>query len=354
MDKVNASHKWFWLTLTLISVGLVYLLSPILTPFFIGVILAYLGNPLVTWLTRWHLPRTLAVIVFFSVIVVVLLLLVLLLLPSLEQQITLLISQLPLMVEWVQFQAIPWITQHLGMDETVNLSNLSTVASQHWQQAGGFAGQLVKTISQSSVAIVVWLANLVLVPVVAFYLLRDWQSVLDNVHRLIPLKFEPKVLQLANECHAVLGGFLRGQLLVMVSLGAIYTFGLWLVGVNLAVLIGFVSGLVSIVPYLGFFIGVLLATIAALFQFGEWLPVLLVWVVFSIGTTIESAVLTPWLVGDRIGIHPVAVIFAIMVGGLLFGFLGILLALPGAAVLMVVLRHLTHRYMASSVYQQSI
>jgi predicted PurR-regulated permease PerM len=344
-------YKWFWLTVTLVTIGLVYLLSPILMPFFLALIIAYLGNPFVTWLTHWHIPRTLAVVIFFGIIIVVVLLMVLLLLPVLEQQLSLLISQLPAILEWLQQQAIPWVTRSLGIEETINLSSLSSVISQHWQQAGGIVGQLVKTVSQSGVAVIVWLANLVLVPVVAFYLLRDWQSVVTNLCKLIPRKFEPTALQLMSECNAVLRGFLRGQLLVMLGLGVIYTFGLWLAGLNLAVLIGFVSGIVSIVPYLGFFIGIMLGTIAALFQFGEWMPLIYVWIVFSIGTTIESAVLTPWLVGDRIGIHPIAVIFAIMVGGYLFGFLGILLALPAAAVLMVMLRHLNQRYIASNVYQ---
>jgi predicted PurR-regulated permease PerM len=344
-------YKWFWLTVALVTAGLLYLLSPILMPFFLALILAYLGNPFVTWLTRWYIPRTLAVVIFFAILVVTILMLVLLLLPVLEHQLSLLISQLPAILEWLQQQAIPWVTRALDIEETINLSSLSSMISQHWQQAGGFAGQLVKTVSQSGVALIIWLANLVLVPVVAFYLLRDWRSVVTNMCKLIPRKYEPEALQLMTECNAVLRGFLRGQLLVMLGLGVIYTFGLWLVGLNLAVLIGFVSGIVSIVPYLGFFIGIMLATIAALFQFGEWMPLIYVWIVFSVGSTIEGAVLTPWLVGDRIGIHPIAVIFAIMVGGYLFGFLGILLALPAAAVLMVMLRHLNQRYVASAVYR---
>jgi predicted PurR-regulated permease PerM len=195
-----------------------------------------------------------------------------------------------------------------------------------------------------------WVAKIALVPVLTFYFLRDWRSLLTNLQALLPRPLEPVILRLAKEADEVLGGFLRGQLSVMMSLGAIYATGLTLVGIQFGFLIGFVAGLVSFVPYLGAFIGVSAALIAAMVQYGDSTHLLLVLLVFGIGQMSESFLLTPWLVGDRIGLHPVAVIFSILAGGQLFGFLGVLLALPTAAVAMVGLRFAHQRYTESHLY----
>jgi predicted PurR-regulated permease PerM len=198
--------------------------------------------------------------------------------------------------------------------------------------------------------VVGWVLNLVMVPVVAFYLLRDWDDLVERIHALIPRSIEPVVARLARESDDVLGAFLRGQLSVMLVLGAFYGIGLWLVGVSIGPLIGMIAGLISFVPYLGAITGVVMGVIAALVQYQDWAHVLLVLGVFAIGQTLEGYVLVPKLVGDKIGLHPVAVIFAVLAGGELFGFLGVLLALPAASVVMVVLRYLYERYTASELY----
>ena len=180
--------------------------------------------------------------------------------------------------------------------------------------------------------------------------MRDWDSLMARLVALVPRDMEREVRRLAGECDEVLSAFLRGQMLIMVILGLVYAIGLFFVGLDLAFLIGMIAGLASIVPYLGFIVGFGAAAVAALFQFGD--PLMLVWVlaVFGVGQALEGMVLTPLLVGDRIGLHPVAVIFAILAGGQLFGFVGILLALPVAAVVMVFVRHLHGRYLASEYY----
>jgi predicted PurR-regulated permease PerM len=195
-----------------------------------------------------------------------------------------------------------------------------------------------------------WFANLVLIPVVTFYLLRDWDRIVQGVHESLPRSWEPTVVRLVRECDEVIGAFIRGQLLVMLALGACYTVGLLLVGLDLALLIGTLAGLASVVPYLGLVLGLGAASIAALVQFGEWLPVAWVVAVFLVAQLAEGMYLTPRLVGDRIGMHPVLVIFAVMAGGQLFGFTGVLLGLPVAAVVLVLLRHVHERYRASSLY----
>ena len=197
-----------------------------------------------------------------------------------------------------------------------------------------------------------WLMNLVLIPVVTFYLLRDWDLLIKGIRGLLPRKIEPTVSQLAGEINEVLGAFVRGQLMVMFALGVIYTAGLWLIGLDLAFIIGMGAGLLSVVPYLGTVVGLLAAVLAAIFQFQDLFHTVMVLLVFGAGQMLEGMVLTPKLVGDRIGLHPVAVIFAVLAGGQLFGFLGILLALPVASALNVLVRHLRDKYTKSTLYHE--
>ncbi len=217
---------------------------------------------------------------------------------------------------------------------------------------GDVAGVLLGKVTSSGIGIALWLTNLVLVPVVAFYLLRDWDRLVATIDRMLPRSIQPTIAHLARESDAILGAFVRGQLLVMLALGAFYGAGLAVVGLNVGPLIGMVAGLLSFVPYLGFIIGFVAAIIAALVQFGDWAHVLAVCGVFVVGQLLEGYVLVPKLVGDKIGLHPVAVIFAVMAGGYLFGFLGVLLALPAASVIMVLLRYLLERYRLSELYNE--
>jgi predicted PurR-regulated permease PerM len=214
---------------------------------------------------------------------------------------------------------------------------------------------LLGFIGHSGAALVGFIMNLVLVPIITLYLLIDWKTLLDRIHGLIPRAYEKTVAQLATQSNTVLSGFLRGQFLVMLSLGIIYSVGLKIIGLEYAILIGMIAGLLSFVPYLGFIVGLLIAGVAMFLQMPTWsvMPMFYVLIVFGIGQIVESVLLTPWLVGDRIGLHPVAVIFAVMAGGHLFGFTGVLLALPIAAVIVVLLRYAHEQYVKSSVYDES-
>lgn len=345
------THKWQLLALTVLLGGLLYLLAPVLTPFAAAALFAYLGDPLVDRLQARRLSRGSAVSIVFLLMTLAVVGAVLLLIPLLRTQMAAFGEKLPVFAEWVQNTALPWIEVQTGFSlDHLKTENLVALAKDYWQEAGQAAGQVFTHLSRSSLAVLGFLANLALIPVVSFYLLRDWDELLGRVRELLPRSVEPTVVQLAGEADAVLGSFLRGQLSVMLSLGAIYSIGLWLVGIDLALLIGMLAGLVSFVPYLGMIIGLGAALIATLVQHGDLFHIVLVCAVFGAGQTIESFLLTPWLVGDKIGMHPVAVIFAIMAGGQLFGFLGVLLALPVAAVVMVVLRWLHARYTESSLY----
>lgn len=352
---MSASSRWLIFAGVVLTGILVYLLAPVITPFLVGALLAYLGDPLADRLEAKKLSRTVAVVIVFVVIFFVVLLIPVVLLPLIEQQFSALATNFPKYIDWIQLNVVPFISQLLNIDPTVlNTETLKQSIVGSWREVGGFAGNIVGGITKSSVVLATWLANLVLVPVVTFYLLRDWDVLIDRIRHLLPRASEPTVVRLSKECDEVLGQFLRGQLTVMVALGIVYTFGLWIVGLDLALLVGMTAGIVSFVPYLGFIVGIVFAGIAAMMQFGDMTYLLYVAIVFGVGQALEGMLLTPLLVGDKIGLHPVAVIFAVMAGGQLFGFVGVLLALPVAAVVVVLLRHIHELYRSSEIYGEQV
>ncbi|EKT4484962.1 AI-2E family transporter [Pseudomonas putida] len=345
-------RRWIWLGAALLVAALLYSLHNILTPFLVGILLAYLADPLVDRLERLGLSRTWGVVVVFSLFTLLMLALLLVLVPMLAKQLVRLYELAPQMLDWLEQVALPWVQSRLGLaDGFWKFDKIKAAIGAHMGQTTDIVGMLLSQATASSLALMAWLANMVLIPVVGFYLLRDWDLMMGKLRSLLPRQREPQVMGLAGECHEVLGAFVRGQLMVMVALGIIYSAGLMLVGLELGLLIGMLAGLAAIVPYMGFIIGIGAALVAGLFQFGgDLYPMLGIVAVFMVGQALEGMVLTPLLVGDRIGLHPVAVIFAILAGGELFGFTGVLLALPVAAVIMVLLRHAHDLYKESDMY----
>lgn len=343
-----------WTLLATVAAGgfLIYLLQPILAPFLTGALLAYLGSPLVDRLDARRVPRTLAVSGVFGLVIAALAALVLVLIPLIGSQIEYLQRTLPALLAWLQETSGPWLESAFGIDpdNVIDLKAIGTLIADHWRESGNIARAIIERGTQSGLAFTGFLLNLILTPVVAFYLMRDWHTVLTRIQALLPRSIAATVSQLAQECNDVLGAFLRGQLLVMLMLATFYASALWLLGLDLALLVGLVAGLFSIVPYLGTIIGIAAGVIAGLFQFGEWWPLIAILVIFGVGNIAETVILQPWLVGDRIGLHPVAVIFAVLAGGQLFGFVGVLLALPAAAVIMVLLSHAHDYYRDSTWY----
>ncbi len=349
---MTSNSRWFWLALFSVTFVLLYLLAPILTPFIMGALLAYLGDPVVDRLEKFKLSRTLSVVIVFVVVFIFLLLFFLLVIPVLETQLKLLIQKLPAFLDWCLHQLQPYLKQDLDVDVSVlEVDRLKAMIGSHWSQAGGIIRALISTVSQSGMFVLGWMANIILTPVVAFYMLRDWDHFVAYINDLLPRNTEPTISRLAKESDDVLGAFLRGQLLVMLSLATIYTVGLWMVGVEFALLIGLFAGLLSFVPYLGLILGVVVAGLAVMFQTQDYTDLMLVFLVFGIAQMIEAMLLTPLLVGERIGLHPVTVIFAVLAGGQLFGFFGVLLALPIAAILAVIMRHLHSSYKESHIYR---
>jgi predicted PurR-regulated permease PerM len=336
---------------------LVYWLRPVLTPFLLGALFAYLGNPLVVRLQvegrrwKWRMSRTPAVVLVFLLLFAALALSVLMVLPLLQRELARLMEWLPQWLEWLREQALPWLQDRTGLSaDALDPGPVSGLLAEHWQQAGDWVVRALESVGRSGGLVFAWLLNLVLVPVVTFYLLRDWDRLLAGVRDLLPRSVEPRVVRIAAESDAVLATFVRGQLLVMLILSVFYAAGLWLAGLEPGIAVGVIAGLVSFVPYLGVIVGLGLGVAAVLVQGAD--PVLLFWVlaVFAAGQLLESLVLTPRIVGDRIGLHPVAVIFAVLAGGQLFGFFGVLLALPMAAVLAVGVRHARMDYHQSRLY----
>lgn len=351
---MNTFQQIFALLATGAFFLLVYLLQPILMPFLVGFVLAYLGDPLVDRFENWKINRTLGVaivfVLFFSMLVAALLILI----PMLTREVNALVRQVPAFIEWLQKTASPFFIEQFNVDPfDFSIESIREQLTGNWQQAGNIATRVFAEVTSSGFAMVGWLMNLVLIPVVAFYLMRDWDEIMVRLRELLPREMEATTVKLAKDCDEVLSAFLRGQLLIMLLLGVIYAIGLYIVGLDLALLIGMLAGLASIVPYLGFVVGILAATLAALFQFQDVIHLVYVLVVFGIGQMLEGMVLTPLLVGDRIGLHPVAVIFALLAGGQLFGFVGILLALPVAAVIMVFARYAHDRYKESHYYNRA-
>ena len=340
-----------YVVLGLLSSGyLIYLLGPILTPFLVAAMLAYLGDPLVRGLQRLKISRSWAAIWVFSLIILFLVLLALVGIPILHRQFVQLLANFPLLLESLEARWLPWLQQLVGdPDLALDLSAVKAQLTQYWQEVSQFAPNVLSLVSRSGLAVAGWLMNLILIPVVTFYLLRDWERVQEGIMQLLPKSWRGRVTLLGKECDEVISAFVRGQLLVMLALAVFYSVGLSLVGIKLALLLGLLAGLANIVPYLGFLLGIIAASVAAFFQF-QSLPVLgCVWAVFLLGQLLEGMLLTPWLVGDRIGLHPVAVIFAVLAGGQLFGPVGVLLALPVAAVIMVLLRHIHDHFWSGHV-----
>lgn len=329
-------------------------LGAILVPFVLALLLAWLGDPLVDRIQRSGRSRVTGVVLVFTLMVLLVALLLLILVPLLERQVSALVEALPTIGAWITGSAVPWIEQRTGITLAAwaDPQRLFDLVREYWQQVGGFASTMLGYVQRSGFMVVTWTVNLALLPILTFYFLRDWDSLVARVAMMVPRAHIGTVSRLARESDERLGGFLRGQFLVMLAQGVFYAIGLQLIGLRLGVLVGLIAGLISFVPYLGAVVGALLMLLAALVQAQgiDWQLLLLGTAVFTAGQLLESYVLTPRLVGDRIGLHPVAVIFAVMAGGQLFGFLGMLLALPVAAVANVLISFAYERYTASSLY----
>lgn len=337
---------------------LLYLLGPILTPFIAAAILAYICDPWVSKLSAWKIfrtltmPRALATILVMLALSSIAILLAFIMLPLLAKEINHFVTQLPHIISATQVNLLPLAQEFFGEAVQWDADTLKNLLKEHWQVAGGVAAKILPWLSGSSAILIEALLNLVLIPVVLFYLLCEWPNFMARVNSFIPRRWHSKVTEIAGEIDSVLAEFLRGQITVMLLMSVIYVIGLWAVGLEFALPIGLIAGILVFVPYVGMIIGLSLATLVAATQFGQLTGVLTVWAVFGMGQLLEGFIITPRFVGERIGLHPLAVIFSLLAFGQLFGFFGVLLALPLSAALLVGLRHARKSYLASSLYRK--
>lgn len=342
-----------WVAIGVAVIVLLNLLSPILIPFIVAALLGWLGDPVVDWLEEKGRTRNQAVTAVTIVMSLIILFLLVALVPMLQRQIVTLVEAWPSYKTWFNDTLIPWIEAKTRLDIARNfdVDNLTGLIRQHWRGAGGFAGTMFNYLTTSGFAIAAIVGNMILIPILTFFYLRDWDIIVDKIASMVPRQHSETFNKLARETSEVLAGFLKGQFLVMAILGVMYGVGLWMAGISLGILIGILAGLFTFIPYLGPATGVILGLVAALVQYGDMKHIVYVLIVFGVGQIIESYILTPRLVGDRIGLSQVAVIFAVLAGGQLFGFVGMLLALPVAAVANVLLRYAHERYVQSELYR---
>ncbi len=342
---MHSENRINWLIATALTGWLLYLLAPVLTPFIAAALLAYIGDPLADRLQRIRFPRTIAVVTVFLLTFLFLALLVLLVVPMIRTQVSALMQALPGIVAQAEQVWLPWVSDILGITPDADVG-LAAFLSRYSDMAGTWGAKAFLSLTKSGGAVFAAVLSLFLIPILTFYLLRDWDFILKRIGALVPSSNRETVFKLARDTDEVLGAFLRGQILVMLALSIIYSVGLTVIGLKYAIAIGVVAGLVSFVPYLGFVFGIGLASLTVAMEPNPLLMFAGVVVTFTVAQLIEGSFLTPKLVGDRIGLHPVFVIFSIAAGGQLFGFFGILLALPAAAVLSVLVRFAYTKYLA--------
>ncbi|MBT9567999.1 MAG: phosphoribosylaminoimidazolesuccinocarboxamide synthase [Thiobacillus sp.] len=340
--------SWLALFIVLVAGGLVYALGPILTPFLAGALLAYIFDPLVDRLEARGLSRTVGTTLVILLAGLALFGLLLVALPLFQGQFAELVERVPAGLDMLQTRFLPWLQQTLGITISTDLGAIKTWLT---EKATANGASWLPTLQTGALAIVGIFANLVLIPVVMFYLLKDWDVMMSRLASLTPRGWMPAVSRIARSMDTVIGEFLRGQVAVMAALSAYYAIALWAAGLNYALPIGILTGVLSFVPFLGFGLGMILALLVALLQFTDWIGVAWIAGIYLAGQVLESYVITPRLVGERVGLHPVAIIFALAAFGQLFGFVGVLLAVPMAAVLLVALRELRGVYEASAFYR---
>ena len=350
----RTSRRIFILAAIAFILWVLYLLKPVVLPFIGAFLIAYLFSPLVDKLHRIGLPRWVSISVVFIGIGVVLTWAMWYLVPLVWKQLMYAKTSIPAGMHWVNYTFLPWLSHTFNLvPMEIDTEQMSSAIMDYIQTnySADSIQAVVLKVAQSGLNFIQIGGTIILIPIIAFYFLLDWERRLDSFRRLIPRPYEKATLKIVSECHSVLGAFVKGQFLVMFLLGVVYAVGLQMIGLEVGLIIGMIAGLSSIIPYLGFAVGIIAAVIATLFQFGlDWTHLALVVVVFMVGQMVEGYILQPFLLGDKIGLSPVAVVFAVLAGAQLAGFLGMLIALPVAAVIVVLLRHAREYYEKSRVY----
>ncbi len=351
-------QSWLWLAVGLALVAMLVLLGPVLAPFIAAAILAYALNPAVDWLAarrigKFALSRSIAVMIVMLLLLAAILALILIVVPILQKEIPLLQEQIPQFLTSLNETLSP-ILRQFGVKVRLDLAGIQKLLSQQFAASSDEVWSAVLSSAKvGGIAILGWIGTLILIPVVLFYLLLDWHALLLRIENTVPRRWIGRTTNMAHEANGLLAQYLRGQLAVMLALAIYYSVALALVGLEVALPVGILTGVLVFIPYLGYGLGLILALITAILQFDGLYGLIAVASIYGAGQIIESFFLTPRLVGERIGLHPLAVIFALLAFGQLFGFVGVLLALPAAAIVSVAAKHLHTHYLNSSFYNHS-
>lgn len=340
-----------WIAFGLALLALLYLLSPILAPFFLAAIIAYICGPLVERGTQWGLPRMAAVLIVITLLSLGFVGLLLIIIPMVQEEMIKMVEHAPDAIDSLNQNVVPWLREHFGIRLRFDPASLRKLVSQNLSGVQGLGVHLLTSLQVGGTVLIGIVTSLLLVPVVLFYLLLDWHKLIARIDAAIPRDWHAKTVTIARDIDAVLSEFLRGQLLVMLALAAYYSTALAIAGLPSALPVGILTGMLCFIPYIGFGLGFILAISVAALQFQGLEPVIIVLAIYGVGQAVESFLLTPYLVGDRIGLHPLAVLFALMAFGQLFGFTGVLIALPASAALLVGLREVRTLYLDSRFYR---
>jgi len=347
----ESRQNLLWLSVSIGFLALLWLLTPVLTPFVAAFIIGYVLNPGVDWMHQRGLPRAVAVLLAMLSVFVVVTALALVVLPILAEELPVLRERLPALLSRIDAAFGPTLRQW-GIGGRLDFIALQKAIAAKLAAGDGSAAALLNWLRIGGSALIAWIGTLVLIPIVLFYLLLDWHRVIQRVSETVPRRWYALVADMALETDALLAQYLRGQLLVMFLLAAYYSIALTIAGFDVALPVGMLTGLLVFIPYVGFGLGLVLAIIAALLQFEGWGGLSAVAVIYGLGQFLERFLLTPRLVGERIGLHPLVVIFALLAFGQLFGFVGVLLALPASAILSVAFGRLRRHYLSSHFYNQ--
>jgi len=339
-----------WIAVLVVVGVIIYLLRGILAPFLAGLAVAYLLDPLVDRLEAKRLSRTVATLLVLALFLGLLVGALVLLTPLIYTQLAALVGRIPDYVDAVRTAVAPVLEQLQAKLTDDQVQRLRSAAGEYAGDVVAWLGRVLGGLWSGGLALFNLISLAVIMPLVAFYMLRDWDRIVAWIDGLVPRDAVATVREQAAEIDLRLAGFVRGQATVCLLLGTLYGIGLTVVGLEFGLVVGLGAGLVSFVPYLGTAVGLIAGLGLAFAQFSDWLPILLVALVFGVGQVLEGFVLTPNLVGDRVGLHPAWVLFALMAGGALFGFTGVLLALPAAAVIGVLVRFVVQRYRDGPLY----
>lgn len=350
MTQNKKSEIVFWLIFLLVIFAVLYLLSDILLPFIVAIIVAYFLDPITDKLQKLGCSRNFATISVTSIFFVISALILMLIIPNIYNQLLLLIHNVPSYVSTLESKLLPLIRDNISKLDSEHVNKMTSLLGNFSGSILNFITKFISNLWNSGMFIFNIFSLIFITPVIAFYMLRDWDIMLSKVHNLFPKKYEKTLLEQIKLMNQTLAGFLRGQTQVCLILGFMYSVALSILGLEYALFIGIATGILTFIPYVGATFGLVMGTIIAYLQFGSIISCIAVAAIFMAGQAIESAFLSPKLVGDKVGLHPIWIMFGMFAFGSLFGFVGVLIAVPLSACIGVIIKFAIGKYKKSSLY----